>query len=301
MDHPNAETERGIPNFASNSPARFIAGLNRFLFTFCDHSSADARRQNEDFRAPFPPRREAVFSLSISGTVPFLGMRSDSLFTKLGVRKHDYRRLWLEDSHGRLTRNGFAPGTRLTVSPRLGPGLALRTCPTGSLTVSRRREHAILSYESRDLGLRFIEPEARVKVSVGLVQVLPSLRVFSIRAIANEEWTIAKAGILLTPKAPAIRLHTGRERAPGRPTTITWEVTESNLVAATDFIAWAKPPKVVVQMAPCADAEIQGDLFLPDLPVNPVAAKEQRVLSELARQFLVSCGFSETGPGVYCR
>ena len=227
---------------------------------------------------------------------PSLGMRSDNILTSLGSRNHGSRRLWVEDSFCRLTNNGFAPGSPFSVEPRQGPGVNLRAGLLGSYIVSRRRGAAILSYENVALAERFSEPEVRVKISVNLVQVLPSLRVFSVRRRSDESWSIGVDGVLTTPEGKTA-LITGRERTSGRPDSIAVVMTANNLVAATDFIARVKPRIVTVTVDSPVSMDGQTELFTPE----PIDSVESAILKEVSRQFFTSCGWTDTGSGRFER
>jgi hypothetical protein len=177
----------------------------------------------------------------------------------------------------------------------MGPGLNIRQSLLASCHVSQRRGSAILSYEGSDNMARFHECEVRVKISVGLVQVLPSLRVFSVRSMGNEVWSISGEK-LVTPQGE-VALVTGEERPSGRPMAINAAITQANLVAATALIAWAKPATVRISTA-APMAAIQLGLF--DAPAT-ASTLENDILFEVSRQFLVACGWSHEGDGVFKR
>ena len=222
-------------------------------------------------------------------------MRSDNILSTLGTRSSGLRRLWVEDSFSRLSNNGFDVGTGFRVEPRMGPGLNIRQTLLGSCHVSQRRGAAILSYEGAATMARFFEPEVRVKISVGLVQVLPSLRAFSVRTATSEVWTIA--GEFLTTPWGEVRLVTGDERPSSRPASISATLTEDNIVAATALIAWAKPATVKISTGA---APVTGQLGLFDAPV-PTTTLDEQILFEVTRQFLVGCGWSHEGNGLFKR
>jgi hypothetical protein len=225
-------------------------------------------------------------------------MRSDSILTNLGnCSTGRNRRLWVEDSYSRLTNNGFDVGTGFTVEPRLGPGLNIRPAILASTHVSKRNGAAILSYEGSSNMARFSAPEVRVKLSYGLAQILPSLRVFSVRIATSETWTIEGAA-LMTP-AGATVLRTGMERPPGRPTIIEARLNASNLVAATALIAWAKPE--TIRLTDPAPAAGQLDLFEVEAARAPTAATESDITLEVSRQFFVACGWTQQGPRLFRR
>lgn len=223
-------------------------------------------------------------------------MRSDNIMTSLGNRSSGLRRLWVEDSHSRLSNNGFGVGTGFTVEPRLGPGLNLRQSLLGSCHVSQRRGAAILSYEGSSTMARFFEPEVRVKISVGLVQVLPSLRAFSVRVATSEVWDIA--GSRLTTPSGEVGMVTGEERPGGRPTSINAHITQDNIVAATSLIAWAKPATVKITTG---SVPLVGQLGLFDAAPSSAPSLDDDILFEVSRQFLVACGWSHEGNGLFRR
>ncbi|MCS6273996.1 MAG: hypothetical protein H2169_06600 [Opitutus sp.] len=225
-------------------------------------------------------------------------MRTDNILSSLGERNLGTRRLWVEDSYNRLSRNGFGPGTVFNVEPRGGPGLNLRSSILGGYTVSQRRGAAILSLENVGRVARFDDPEVRVRISVNLVQVFPSLRVFSVRARSQEVWAITGDGLLSTPSGSLI-IKTGREPYAGRPDSIRVEMSGVNLVAATDFIARIKPRLVeVVPASVTATNAGQAELF----PVeNGNMGIEAGIVAEVSRQFFTACGYTDQGNGTFAR
>lgn len=230
--------------------------------------------------------------------------RIDSILTRIAERPAGRRRLWIEDSFSRLSRNGFEPGVAFNVEPRMGPGVNIRPALLGEYMVSRRRQSAILSHETSFLASRFSAPEARVKVSVGLVQVLPSLRVFSVQQQSDEVWRIDANGIVTTPRG-AIELHTGREVVSGRPASLSLIPSMTNLVAATDFISRVKPGMVQIGVNPSTPLPATGQLDLfsdsPSSSSEIVPSIDEMILNELCRQFLVGCGYSVDKLGHYSR
>lgn len=222
-------------------------------------------------------------------------MRSDSLLTSLGNRSTGLRRLWVEDSFSRLTSNGFEIGTGFVVESRMGPGLNIRPSLLARCHVSQRRGAAILSYEGNESMARFHEPEVRVKISVGLVQVIPSLRVFSVRTPSSAVWKID--GSTLTTDEGSMVLRDGLERPSGRPATIEARLDAKNLVAATALIAWAKPGtiRLIDGSAPVGQLDLFGE-------AAPAAeANNDAITAEVARQFFVACGYETVSPGVFTR
>ena len=219
-------------------------------------------------------------------------MRSDSILTTLGNCSTGLnRRLWVEDSYSRLSNNGFDVGTGFVVEPRMGPGLNIRPAILSSTHVSKRNGSAILSYEGSSVMARFSAPEVRVKLSVGLAQILPSLRAFSIRIVSTETWTID--GNTLTTAAGSIALRTGLERPAGRPAVIEAALSASNLIAATALIAWAKPATVRIQTSAVLPTG-QLDLFGADEIPAPKGSTDADITQEVCRQFLVACGWAQT-------
>lgn len=225
-------------------------------------------------------------------------MRTDNILSSLGERSLGSKRLWVEDSFSRLTRNGFAPGAVFNVEHRCGPGINLRASLLGGYTVSQRRGAAILSYENSALAQKFSDPEVRIRISVNLVQVFPSLRVFSVRTRSQEIWSIDREGNLSTPSG-SLLIKTGREPYAGRPDTILVDLSGVNLVAATDFIARIKPRLVTVLPA-SLPATINGQTELFPLE-NETVSVEDGIVAEVSRQFFTACGYADQGNGSFLR
>jgi len=228
-------------------------------------------------------------------------MRSDNILTTLGERAGGYRRLWVEDSASRLSNNGFIAGTGFVVEPRQGPGANFRPSILGDCHVSRRRGAAILSYESTSLARIFeTTPEVRVKISVNLVQVFPSLRVFHVRKHSTETWSIGADSVLTTPKGQ-LNMLSGREPILGRPLSINLSLSDRNLVAATDFIARVKPAEIRLTPADTVQALGQGELFAEAPSTSKAPAQDGLILAEVARQFFTACGWTRDTEGVFRR
>ena len=229
-----------------------------------------------------------------------MSIRSDNLLTTLGSRSSGLRRLWVEDSFSRLSDNGFEIGTGFVVEPRMGPGLNLRPSGLGSCHVSQRRGAAILSYEGSTKLEQFAQPEIRVKISHALVQVLPSLRAFTVRTVPTGVWTI-DGQTISTPEG-RMTLRTGHERPAGRPATIEARLDSMNLVAATDFIAWAKPGTIRLLSGSTPVIPMgQLDLFAEPTAASVESTGDSAITQEVARQFFVACGWEQTEPGVFHR
>ena len=228
--------------------------------------------------------------------------RSDNLLTKLGSRSSGLVRLWVEEPKGaeRLASNGFSSGTGFMVERRMGPGLNIRPSILGSCHVSSHRGSALLSYEGSDIMAQFAQPEVRVKISVNLVQVLPSLRVHSVRVASDSVWTIAGQTIY-TPDG-RLTLRDGLERPAGRPAAVEAHLDSMNLVAATDFIAWAKPGTIRLHTAASPVVPVgQLDLFAEPTAASVQSSEDDAITQEVARQFFTSCGWQQTEPGVFRR
>lgn len=228
-------------------------------------------------------------------------MRSDSLLTSLGFRTSGLRRLWVEDSFSRLTQNGFEVGSGFEVQPRMGPGLNIRPSLLSRTHVSSRRGAAILSYEGSDNMARFSVPEVRVKITHGLVQVLPSLRAFSVRVSTACTWILD--GMTLTTPECSLTLRDGLERPAGRPSTVEARLTSASLIAATSLIAWAKPATirllpVSAKVVPMGQLEI---FAAAQAPVSTEDSTDAAIVQEVARQFFVACGWEQTEPGLFRR
>lgn len=203
--------------------------------------------------------------------------RHDTFLTTLGNRAdRGCSRLWIEDSAGRLTRNGFHVGSGFEMTPRLGLGFLLRASVLASTHVSSRRTAAILSLESPRLReLLRGTPEARVRVSCSTIVVMPSLRLFSIRAAApSQVWRIAGNDLVRPEGVQEID-----SRLPARfdvtPARLDAALTEANLVFATEIMAHAKPLRIA-------------------LSGNPT-------LVAVAGQFLAAIGYGLTAEGEFAR
>lgn len=204
--------------------------------------------------------------------------RHDSFASRLGDRgNRNLWRLWFEDTAlARLSRNGFAPHTPLAITRRAGPGLSIARTDRAACHVSARRGSPVLSYEARDLGDLFQSPEIRVRVHVGRIFVLPSLRVHSVTGLRPAEvWTVA--GSVVTTPAGAFELRTARPlRLPATAETIIADLTAANVVFVTEFIGNHRPARVTI--------------------------RAERVLANVGASFLRSAGYSPTEtPGDFVR
>ena len=204
-------------------------------------------------------------------------LRHDTFLTKLGDRSdRGCSRLWIEDSAGRLSRNGFQTGCGFELTPRAGLGFLLRPSLLASTHVSSRGRAAILSYESNRLPAMLHDtPEARVRVSVNTIVVMPALRLFAIASQRTAAvWRIA-GDFLLRPEG----MQSVATRVPARfdttPARLEVGLTEDNLVFATEIVAHAKPESV----------NLTGS----------------EALRALAGQFLAATGYGLTPAGDYCR
>lgn len=203
-------------------------------------------------------------------------MRHDTFLTTLGSRgERGYSRLWVEDSAGRLSRNGFGMGDGFEVRPRAGLGLIVRPAILSSTHVSSRRGSAILSYESKDLPtyLRGVS-EARVRISVNAMILMPALRLFAVARPLDEVWSIA-GNILSRPNGCQPIDGAMPARFDATPARLNAALTEQNLVFATEVMSHAKP----------AEISLSGS----------------DALTALAGQFLAAIGYEKTPEGVYAR
>lgn len=204
-------------------------------------------------------------------------IRHDTFLTKLGDRSdRGCSRLWIEDSAGRLSRNGFATGSGFEVTPRAGLGFLLRPSLLATTHVSSRRSAAILSYESANLSV-FLRgtPEARVRVSVNSIVVMPSLRLFSIAQRRSEQnWSIV-GETLTRPEGRQSIVTRQPARFDATPVRLEIALTEGNLVFSTEVVSQAKPVTV----------SLTGP--------SPLVA--------VAGQFLLAIGYTLTSAGEYSR
>ncbi len=175
-------------------------------------------------------------------------IRSDQFLTKLGDRgDRGLFRLWIEEtSFNRLDRSGFGIGTGFEAAPRMGPGFILRPAALGSCHVSGRgkaKKDSILSFEFRKDRFPVSTTDVRVKITTNAIFILPSLRLHSIARTQSEHWTID--GMMLRTPAGETSLATVRPLAVAADAaSITANLTEANLVFATEVIQRTKPGTV---------------------------------------------------------
>ena len=201
-------------------------------------------------------------------------MRKDLYLSKLNLRPATgYKRVWIEDSARRLTRNGFEAGTMLVAHHRAGPGLDLRPHLLGDYTVSHRHQVPIVSLENPMVAQAFPVDDLLVRISVGLISILPSIRAFAVRAVSDELWTL-RDNAVITPRE-VVAFGPRPIHPLGRPAVVEAYITDRNLIAATELIAWAKPAEIRLH------AEGLAGLT--------------------AGQFLQGCGWQETAPGILQR
>jgi hypothetical protein len=201
-------------------------------------------------------------------------MRKDLYRSKLNDRPATgYKRVWLEDSANRLTRNGFTAGTMLVARRRAGPGLDLLPRAIGDYTVSHRHRLPILSLENPLVAEAFPVDEIVVRMSVGLISLVPSIRMFSVRASTAEVWTV-EGGAVRTPRE-VVRFGALPALPSGRPGMVEAFLDEANLIAGTELIANVKP----------AEIRLHAD----------------GLVALTATQFLKGCGWTEAAPGVLRR
>jgi hypothetical protein len=202
-------------------------------------------------------------------------MRFDQFCSRIGHRENGYSRVWIEDSFDRLSRNGFTPGTSFEPQFRPGVGLVLAPTAIGSLTVSQRRGVPLLSYERPSVSHQFeATPDVRVRISVNHVTIMPRLRVFSIGGLRNETWNLS--GLTVATPSGSISLEGGSPvHAPKVVQTLRAELTEANLVAATEFMNNVLAPRL----------ELSGEALL----------------VHIAGQFLSDGDYKAEGPGIFVR
>jgi len=196
-------------------------------------------------------------------------LRYDTFFTRLGDRaERPYNRLWIEDSFGRLTANGFATGTGFAARQRPGVGLVLSPDTLGACHVSQRRGAAILSYEARGLTGALRTSDVRVRVCVKSIVVMPCLRLFHVGRGVNGEWSIAENRLHADGSVIDIATSTPLQMRK-TPAVMSVALTEANIVFATEIIGNTRPAAV----------RLSGD----------------RLLVTVAEQFLAAAGYAQDG------
>lgn len=228
--------------------------------------------------------------------------RSDTLLSTLGARGDGVKRLWLEDSFGRLSANGFLKGTGFVLQNRMGPGVNIRPSLISRTHVSARRGAAILSYEGAGSLSNLSTTMVRVKMSVNLVQVLPSLREFSVRIPNRETWTINDS--TLTTPSGTLPIVDGLERVSGRPTQFNVHLTKANIAPVTLLISRYKPCTIQLlhpNAAPASPAMGQLDFFSDSDTAPDNDFSSSTITAEVACQFFTACGWSQTTPGCFVR
>lgn len=197
--------------------------------------------------------------------------------TRLGERTgRNLWRLWIEDNgFQRLQRNNFSVGTGFRVHRRAGVGLVIEASVLASCHVSSRRGAGVLSYEASDLATLLPVPEVRVRIHVGRIIVMPSVRFHTIARPATEHWQVC-GDELVTPGG-TFGLRTPEPlRLPQVAAQIEVHLEERNLVYSTELIGNLRPSRVVIS--------------------------GEAVLLTVASQFLRAAGYSETAnPGEFAR
>lgn len=169
-------------------------------------------------------------------------MRSDTFISKIGARSSGAARLWIEDSSGRLSRNGFDGGMQFDAVARPGVGVVIVPDLLGGLTVSRRAQLPLLSVENRWLGHQLPVDEVRVRVSVKNIIVMPRLRLFGIVRNEAETWNVR--GLVVQTPAGERMLGGCRPLAMRGAGRINVELDWNNIVFATELIGGARPAAV---------------------------------------------------------
>lgn len=199
----------------------------------------------------------------------------DTFFTAIGERTgRPYERLWIEDSFGRLSRNGFVANSAFNVTPRPGVGLVLTPSVLGEYSITPRRGASVISLEQRGLSDLVRSREVRVRLCVKSIVVMPCLRAFHVARPTTGVWTIA--GMTLTTPEGATDIGTpspaGMRSTPAR---LDVQLSEANIVFATEIIGNATP----------AEVTLSGD------PLMVV----------VGGQFLAAAGYGPTPDGIWRR
>lgn len=201
-------------------------------------------------------------------------MTSDIFFARIAQHTgRPYERLWIEDSFGRLSRNGFTAGTRFQIANRPGLGMVLTPSILG-LKVTPRRGGSLISYEARGLSDAVRASEVKVRVCVKSIVVMPCLRHFHIRAANGETWSIA-GETLVTPHGQQDIVTPSPARFAATPALLEIDLTPGNVVFATEIVGNVKPGAV----------KLSGDA----------------VMQVVAGQFLEAAGYSKADADTWRR
>jgi hypothetical protein len=159
-------------------------------------------------------------------------------------------RLWIEDSYRRLTRNGFGTDATFARIARPGVGVVLAPSVLGDAKVSSRRGVPILSVENSWLArqMRYADQQARVRISVNHIVLMPRLRAFHVGTKAHDCAEISGMFIRfgernesLETARPAMHGLIGELRA-----VLDWQ----NLVLATEIMGDSRPERVFLSGDP---------------------------------------------------
>ena len=170
----------------------------------------------------------------------------------------------MEDSFQRLARNGFIAGQAITVTPRAGRGLIVRTSSEpGSLSISRRKGAPLLSLEGPWV-TRAVEGDAvRVRLSYRHAVIIPRIFAFSIRRTGAEAEI---SGLVVTVGACVWNLATRSPlKADQAIRRIKFDADWSNLILGTELIGNHRPSEVSITGP---EASLAG-AFLADLGYRP--------------------------------
>jgi hypothetical protein len=173
----------------------------------------------------------------------------DTFYTAIGERSgRPYDRLWIEDSYGRLARNGFVAGTGFDASHRAGVGLVITPSTLGSYSVTPRGQRSVISLEQRGLSDALRARDVRVRICVKSIVVMPCLRLFHVAKSVDQVWSIEGTDIF-TPEGRASLLTTRPRTFRTSPLRIKFDARPENIAFATEIIGNAKP----------AEVELSGD------------------------------------------
>jgi hypothetical protein len=168
----------------------------------------------------------------------------DTILTKLSPHK-DTHRIWIEDSYGRLQKNGFSPNTPFSVQPRAGRGLILKTenQPT-TTSVSKRQNKPLLSLERKTLARSLDGDLLRARISIGQIILVPRVLCFSIQK-PHQNIACISGTQLQIGGAPPKELKTPKpQRNPEPIAYLEAEITADNIVYATEFMLNNLPKEI---------------------------------------------------------
>ena len=189
----------------------------------------------------------------------------DTVLTKLSPRK-DGGRVWIEDSYSRLTRNGFAAGSNITVNDRPGSGLILRrTEQLSRNSVSSRKGAPIIDIDGIWVLRRFEGSDfLRVRLSFNSAIIVPRVLTASV-ARAGEVAQIR--GNILLVAGTQFAINTPKPaRIPFSISELSIDVSAANLLYAMETIINNRPANVSVtgSESPIASAYLTDAGYTPN-------------------------------------